>query len=228
MAIINCKECGSQYSDSRHGCPSCSGGPKRRFGRADVGFLLAIAIAAVVFGVVKINGPDRQADEHLAAIEDGAVPAKIGCDVGCDKLNRFERWQPYLAKVAELHRRQQKCKAIEYVTVDLESSPNNPSFVVMCRNEQGQSYNSFYSKQEVDASQVARSDDVSETVAFSKCDQELPRYFPGYFDGAVTKRGFYVAPNGSVRVTYDLVIAGHQRMANCLVDHKFVEFTVVK
>lgn len=227
MAIIKCKECGSRYSERDQGCPGCSTHSRRRFRRSDAAVLLAIAVAGVVFGIGRGEKPN-DASGYLAPIAEGAIPLRVGCDVGCDKLNQFERWQPYLARVAELHRKQPKCKMIEYVSVDLDSSPSDPSFFVTCKNQKDQSYNSFYTRQQVDASQVARSDDVSESMAFSKCAEELPRYFPGYFDGAVTKRDFYVAPNGRARVTFDLVIAGRQRMASCLVDHTFVEFTVVK
>ncbi len=168
-----------------------------------------------------------ESNAHQAPIEDGAIPDRIGCEVGCDKLNKFERWQPYLAKAVEVQRRQEKCKKVEYASVDHESDPNNPTFWVMCANAQGNSYNTFYSKAQIDAQAVARGDDVSKSYAFSVCEKELPRYFPGYFKGAVTKTGFYVAPNGRAQVFYDLTIAGQARKARCLVDHEFVEFTVV-
>lgn len=169
-----------------------------------------------------------EAKEHLAPIEDGAIPDRIGCEEGCDKLNKFTAWQPYLSKVAEVQRKQPKCKRVEYVSVDHESDPQNPEFWVTCKNEKGQSYNTFYKKAQVDSQSVARSDDVTKSYALEVCRKELPRYFPGYFDGAVTKTGFYVAANGRAQVTYDLVIGGKQRAGRCLVDHEFVEFTVAK
>jgi|GEM_PF-1720827 len=168
------------------------------------------------------------APNHLAPIESGAIPDRIGCDEGCDRLNQFEQWQPYLSKVVEVHRRQEKCKKVVYVGVSHESPVSNPTFFVMCENEKGQSYNTEYTKAEVEAGQVARGDDVTQRYALERCNKELPRYFPGYFEGAVTKRGFSVAANGRARVTYDLRIAGIERLANCLVGHDFVEFTVVK
>jgi hypothetical protein len=170
----------------------------------------------------------KEVRPHLAPVEPGAIGSRIGCDEGCDKLNKFERWQPYLSKAVEVHRRQPKCKRVEYVSVSLDSDPNNPVFWVMCKNDKGQSYNTFYKKADIDSQSVARSDDVTKAYAIEACRKELPRYFSGYFDGAVTKTGFYVAANGRAQVTYDLVIAGQARAGRCLVDHEFVEFTVVK
>lgn len=166
--------------------------------------------------------------EHLAPIETGAIPSRIGCDDGCDRLNLFEQWQPYLTKVAELQRRQDKCAKVVYVGVDHSSSVTHPTFFVTCENARRQVYNTEYTKAEVDAGSPARSDDVTQRYAFDVCDKELPRYFAGYFDGAITRRGFFVAANGRARVTYDLRIGGAERRAACLVDHTFVEFTVVQ
>jgi len=165
---------------------------------------------------------------HLAPIEPGAVPGRIGCDEGCNKLNLFENWQPYLNKVVEVHRRQEKCKKVEYISVSLDSSPSDPVFVVGCENAKGDLYNTEYTVAQVEKGSVARSDDVSQSYALKMCGQQLPRYFPAYFDGAITHTGYAVSANGRARVTYDLVIAGSERMANCLVGHDFVEFTVVK
>ncbi len=185
---------------------------------------LALASLSMLSGC----GDPKPAKPHLAPIEPGAIGDRIGCDEGCTNLNKFEKWQPYLAKAAEVQRRQTKCKSVEYVSVSQESDPDNPEFWVMCKNDKGQSYNTFYKKAQIDSQAVARSDDVSRSFAMDACGKELPRYFAGYFEGAVTKTGFYVAPNGRAQVTYDLVIAGQPRSGRCLVDHEFVEFTVVK
>lgn len=44
---------------------------------------------------------------HLASITPGVIPEKIGgCEEGCKKLDKFAKWQPLLAPLVEMHRRQ--------------------------------------------------------------------------------------------------------------------------
>ncbi|WP_462383388.1 hypothetical protein [Pseudomonas sp. Marseille-QA0892] len=230
MALMKCKECGHLVSTTAKACPNCGAKPSKPSG----GSFLITCVGLAVFLVVIVKAcssnsePAHTAAPYKAPIEAGAIPSRIGCDEGCDKLNKFEQWQPYLSKVAELHREQRKCKKVVYVSVDHESNPSDPEFFVMCENEKGQSYNTFYTRSQVESSQVASSEDVSRSTAFAKCDAELPAYFPNYSKDTPTSRGFYVAPNGVARVTYDLVISGRNRKANCLVGHDFLEFTVVQ
>lgn len=182
--------------------------------------------ACLLVALVILAGCTEQ-KPHMAPVEPGAVPARIGCDEGCDRLNLFEKWQPYLSKVVDIHRRQDKCRKVEYVSVSHESDPQSPIFFVSCENAKGDLYNTFYTKTQVDAQVVARSDDVSKKYAYSKCDAELNKHFSKPSQSNV-RHGFFMAANGRARVVYDLTVDGRERMANCLVDHDFVEFTVVK
>ncbi len=193
---------------------------------------IVISIAVlVILGMWRTTSDKRAisapAAEYLAPISAGAIPSRIGCDVGCDKLNSFEKWQPFLADVVEVHRRQEKCRKVEYVSVSNESDPQNPVFFVGCENANGDLYNTDYTKAQVDSKLIARSDDVSKKDAYSKCDAELYKHFSRQRQSNV-RHGFFVSANGRARVVYDLTVDGNERMANCLVGHDFVEFTIVK
>jgi len=212
------------------GTPEAIKASNRFWGRVFAVFGLIVVSLTIYKNFLEPAGvklPVPAKEPYLAPIGEGAIPARIGCDEGCDRLNLFERWQPYLHKVVEVHRRQEKCRKVEYVSVSNESSPDDPVFFVMCEDAKGRAYNTEYKRSDVEAGLVARGDDVSQRYALSACEKELPRYFSGYFKGAVTKTGFYVAPNGRAQVFYDLVIAGQPRSGRCLVGHDFVEFTVV-
>lgn len=233
---MRCAGCGSRVVNEQLGrCPNCGAAVSPGRGKPSsvsvwvvVPCVIAVAFVAIAVIGVKGKAGGGAGSQHLAPIEPGAVPDRIGCAEGCDNLNRFEKWQPYMSKAVEVHRRQEKCKAVEYVSVDQQSSPESPTFWVMCRNDKGQSYNTYYTKAQIDAGVADSGADVDQGYALRVCEKELPRYFAGYFAGAVTEKSFYVAPNGRARVTYDLVINGKPRVGSCLVGHDFVEFTVVK
>lgn len=233
---MRCAGCGSNLVNDQLGrCPNCGEpvlpGPGKRSSVSAwvvVPCVIALSIAVMTFIQMKGGKGTGAVTQHLAPVESGAIPDRIGCAEGCDNLNRFEKWQPYMSKAVEVHRRQVKCKAVEYVSVDQQSSPDDPTFFVMCRNDKGQSYNTYYTKAQVDAGVADSGADVEQGYALRVCEKELPRYFAGYFSGAVTDKSFYVSANGRARVTYDLVIDGKPRVGSCLVGHDFVEFTVVK
>lgn len=216
----------TNFNESKHPARQA---PRKRSVRWIAVYAAFAAVVVAVAAYKEFRDPGTVvSQQHVAPIESGAIPDRIGCDNGCSNLNKFEGWQPYLERVAEVHRRQEKCKLVEDVGVDQFSDPANPVFIVMCKDDKGRSYNTEYSKSQIQSKSVARSDDVTRAYAMEICSKELPRYFSGYFDGAVTGTGFYVAPNGRAQVTYDLLIAGQRRSGRCLVGHDFVEFTVAK
>ncbi|MCY1214810.1 hypothetical protein D9M72_266400 [compost metagenome] len=88
-------------------------------------------------------------EEYVAPIADGAIPVRIGCEIGCDRLNLFSSWYSYLYKVAEIKRRDRRCKQVEWVGVDHHSNPRDPVFVVMCGRADGSYFNTEYSLAEV-------------------------------------------------------------------------------
>lgn len=97
--------------------------------------VIAVAVVGILF---TFNGVKRYFDKknHLAPIMAGAIPDRIGCDVGCGRLNDFRGWQPYLQRVAEVVRRDYQCKRVDYVSVSNESViPDNPKFFAVCDGE---------------------------------------------------------------------------------------------
>lgn len=92
-----------------------------------------------------------QIKNHVAPLADGAIPERIGCDDGCDLLNRYEGWQPYLVRVAEVARRDYSCKRVDYVSVSTESVLlDNPKFFVVCDGLNGETYTTQHFKKVVD------------------------------------------------------------------------------
>ena len=71
----------------------------------------------------------------------------------------------------------------------------------------------------------ATSEPVSRAYAEPLCAGQLAEKMPG---ATIANQGFYEAPNGSVRLTYDLKVNGVDRRAACLVSHESVEFNLVR
>lgn len=163
----------------------------------------ALSIVGLTAAFLARCGQDTASTaNHIAPIAAGAIPEQIGgCDKGCEKSNRFLQWQSYLAPLVEIHRKQSKCASVEWVTVDIDSDPDNPQFYVTCKNNLGHLYNTFYSKSQIDAGKTASSEPVSRAKAVEVCKRELMKLFP---ENRIVGQEFYVAPNGSARVTYDI------------------------
>jgi len=158
---------------------------------------------------------------HLAPITPGAIPEKIGgCGEGCKKLDKFAKWQPLLAPLVEMHRRQEKCSSVEYAMPDTDSDPADPKFYVQCKEvRSGQLYNTFYTRTQIEMGTPATSEPVSRAYAEPLCAGQLAEKLPG---------ATIEAPNGSVRLTYDLKVSGVDKKAACLVSYESVELNVVR
>lgn len=99
----------------------------------------ALSIVGLTAAFLARCGQDTASTaNHIAPIAAGAIPEQIGgCDKGCEKSNRFLQWQSYLAPLVEIHRKQSKCASVEWVTVDIDSDPDNPQFYVTCKKTWG-------------------------------------------------------------------------------------------
>lgn len=185
---------------------------------------MAFGFAVAVAGCDQTSGTSAP---HLAPVTPGAVPDTIGgCGEGCEKTDKFAQWIPLLHPLVEMHRKQEKCASVEYAMPDINSDPADPKFYVQCRDaKSGQLYNTFYTRAQIEAGKPKTSEPVSRAHAESVCAREIANNIPG---GTVTKQGFYEAPNGSVRLTYDLKISGGVKKAACLVSQESVEFSVVQ
>jgi len=96
-------------------------------------FLLIVTATGAVMLASHLVSKYNERENHLAPISENAIPDRIGCDVGCEKLNKFSGWQPYLSRVVEVVRRDFKCKRVDYVNVANDSViPDNPEFFVVC------------------------------------------------------------------------------------------------
>ncbi|MGK5017684.1 hypothetical protein [Janthinobacterium sp. HLS12-2] len=63
MALIACRECSKQYSDSASACPQCGARVKKR--RLWIWIPLSIPIAFILFAVLRTRAPDE--DEKIRA-----------------------------------------------------------------------------------------------------------------------------------------------------------------
>ena len=188
-------------------------------------YLIVLSVTVLLAGCGQESKP--AAVLHLAPITPGAIPEKIGgCGEGCKKLDKFAQWQPLLAPLVEMHRRQEKCSSVEYAMPDIDSDPVDPKFYVQCKEvRSGQLYNTFYTRTQIEMGTPATSEPVSRVYAEPLCAGQLAEKLPG---ATITNQGFYEAPNGSVRLTYDLKVNGVDKKSACLVSHESVEFNVVR
>ena len=91
-------------------------------------YLIVLSVTVLLAGCGQESKP--AAVRHLAPITPGAIPEKIGgCGEGCKKLDKFAQWQPLLAPLVEMHRRQEKCSSVEYAMPDIDSDPVDRSFM---------------------------------------------------------------------------------------------------
>lgn len=188
-------------------------------------YLIVLSVAAFLAGCGQESKPS--AVPHFAPIASSAIPEKIGgCGEGCEKLDKFAQWQPLLAPLVEMHRKQEKCASVEYAMPDIASDPADPKFYVQCKDvRNGQLYNTFYTRTQIESGKPTTSEPVSRARAESLCAGQLAGKLP---DAKISNQGFYLAPNGSVRLTYDLKVNGLDKKAACLVSHTSVEFNVVR
>lgn len=168
-------------------------------------YCIALGISALLAGCGQESKPS--ATPHLAPVTVGAIPEKIGgCGEGCEKLDKFAKWQPLLAPLVEMHRKQDKCTSVEYAMPDIASDPADPKFYVQCKDvKTGQLYNTYYMRAQIEAGKPATSEPVTRAHAETLCSGQLAEKLPG---ATVSNKGFYESPNGSVRLTYDLKVNG--------------------
>jgi hypothetical protein len=123
--------------------------PAKRPG--SVHWLIVVPILAIVFIGAFVFKRTVDVETHIAPIMDGAIPDRIGCDIGCDFLNNFHGWQPYLVRVAEVARRDFSCKRVEYVNIsEQDSLVESPRFFVLCAGANGEAHRIRLSKSTVD------------------------------------------------------------------------------
>jgi hypothetical protein len=187
-----------------------------------------IGISFYVLVAVDSGGAAKSQQEHIAPIAAGAIPERIGCEEGCDESNKYERWHPYLRKVAEIHRRNEKCQEVEYVSVSTtDGTPDNPVFFVMCADKNDKQFNSFYTKSEVDSGRVKKVINVTNASAYSRCREALDKRFPRVGQGKFAQ-GIHIYPDGNARVMYDFAFDGVTHQVNCYASHSSVDFEVIR
>jgi len=102
-------------------------------------------------------------------IEPYAVPDK-------PILKGYDQYSPYLRKAAELQAKSSQCKKVTYVDISgNRSKPGSPVFYVTCENGSGQSYNTWYTLEQLDAKAVASAPKpfANRAVRVSECQKRL-------------------------------------------------------
>ncbi len=89
MALIYCRECGKQISDSAQSCPSCGAGQKVSSGPKDLGRIMFFSIllfAAIIGGVVILMKNDGLDDSSVDTLEERTRLASEILSKNCDAL----------------------------------------------------------------------------------------------------------------------------------------------